>query len=210
MLSGNSLRQTVHTHCASVHHAAKLVAAFLRVAEVTIGLAESNGSLPSGLWFTSPAGWLPSTGISSETLCSVTEYGLPLPLPILQFIQCQVLWCRVQHYYVSINCVECFTSRLIFEVILTRWQQCDSDAIGSGTMTGRRRCDNMNDFVRQLHAVISSRHLSSKCLYIVRFEWFQHFVLNQLAIFAVSTNFKHQRCNLRHLWFVFLAKPDKN
>ena len=38
-LSGNSLRQTVHTHCASVQPAAKLVAA----------LAESNGSLPSGL-----------------------------------------------------------------------------------------------------------------------------------------------------------------
>ena len=28
----NSLRQTVHTHCASVHQAAKLVAALLRVA----------------------------------------------------------------------------------------------------------------------------------------------------------------------------------
>ena len=48
-LSGNSLRQTVHTHCASVHQAAKLVAAFLMVAGVTAGLAESNGSLPSGL-----------------------------------------------------------------------------------------------------------------------------------------------------------------
>jgi len=44
-LSGNSLRQTVHTHCASVHQAAKLVAALLRVAWVTAGLAESNGSL---------------------------------------------------------------------------------------------------------------------------------------------------------------------
>ena len=47
-LSGNSLRQTVHTHCASVHQAAKLVAALLRVAGVTAGLAESNGSLPPG------------------------------------------------------------------------------------------------------------------------------------------------------------------
>ena len=47
--SGNSLRQTVHTHCAFVHQAAKLVAALLRVAGVTAGLAESNGSLPSGL-----------------------------------------------------------------------------------------------------------------------------------------------------------------
>ena len=48
-LSGNSLRQTVHTHCASVHQAAKLVAALLRVAGVTAGLAESNGSLLMGL-----------------------------------------------------------------------------------------------------------------------------------------------------------------
>jgi len=48
-LSGNSLRQTVHTHCASVHQAAKLVAALLRVAGVTAGLAESSGSLPPGL-----------------------------------------------------------------------------------------------------------------------------------------------------------------
>ena len=46
---GNSLRQTVHTHCVSVHQAAKLVAALLRIAEVTADLAESNGSLPSGL-----------------------------------------------------------------------------------------------------------------------------------------------------------------
>ena len=48
-LSGNSLRQTVHTHRASVHQAAKLVAALLRVAGVTAGLAKSNGSLPPGL-----------------------------------------------------------------------------------------------------------------------------------------------------------------
>ena len=48
-LSGNSLRQTVHTRRASVHQAAKMVAAVLRVAGATAGLAESNGSLPSGL-----------------------------------------------------------------------------------------------------------------------------------------------------------------
>jgi len=48
-LSGNSLRQTVHTNCAFVHQAANLVAALLSVAGVTAGLAESNGSLPSGL-----------------------------------------------------------------------------------------------------------------------------------------------------------------
>ena len=46
---------------------------------VTAGLAESNGSLPPGLWLTSPAGWLPRTGISSRTLRSAIEHGLSLP-----------------------------------------------------------------------------------------------------------------------------------
>jgi len=40
-MSGYSLTQTVHTHCASVHQAAKLAAALLMVAGVTAGLAES-------------------------------------------------------------------------------------------------------------------------------------------------------------------------
>ena len=79
MLLGNSLWQTVRTHCASVHQAAKLVAALLRVSGITAGLAESNGSLLPGLWLTSPAGWLPRTGISCGTLRSVIVYGLPLP-----------------------------------------------------------------------------------------------------------------------------------
>ena len=82
MLSGNSLRQTVHTYHASFHQAAKLVAALLRVARVTAGMVESNGSLPPSLWLTSPAGWLPRTGISSGTLRSVIEYGLPLSVVV--------------------------------------------------------------------------------------------------------------------------------
>jgi len=49
MRLGNSLRQTVNTNRASVHQAAKLVAALLRFAGVTAGLAESNGSLSPGL-----------------------------------------------------------------------------------------------------------------------------------------------------------------
>jgi len=48
-LSGNSLRQTVYTHRASVHQAAKLAASLLKAARVTAGMAESNGSLPPGL-----------------------------------------------------------------------------------------------------------------------------------------------------------------
>ena len=55
-LSGNSLRQTVHTHRPSVHQAVKLVAALLRVVGVTAGLAESNGILPLCLFLASPAG----------------------------------------------------------------------------------------------------------------------------------------------------------
>ena len=43
-LSGNSLRQTAHIHGASVHQAAKLVAALLTVPRVTAGLAERNGT----------------------------------------------------------------------------------------------------------------------------------------------------------------------
>ena len=48
------------------------------VAGLTARLAESNSSLPPGLWLTSPVGWLPRTGISSGTLRFVVEYGLPL------------------------------------------------------------------------------------------------------------------------------------
>jgi len=71
-LSGNSLRQTVHTHRASVHQAAKLVAAILRVARVTAGLLESNVQ--------------PTAGFMTHVTCRLTdknrispEYGLPLP-----------------------------------------------------------------------------------------------------------------------------------
>ena len=69
---------SLHTHRASVYQAAKLVATLWRVARMTAGLAESNGSLPPGLWRTSPAGWLPRTGISSRTLRSAVECGLHL------------------------------------------------------------------------------------------------------------------------------------
>jgi len=68
-LSGNSLRQTVRTHHASVHQTAKLVAALLRAAGVTVGLAESNGSLPLSLGYDSRHLQAdcqePGTGISS-------------------------------------------------------------------------------------------------------------------------------------------------
>ena len=67
-------------HCSP---SSKVGSSPLKGCGVTAALAESNGSLPPGLWLTSFAGWLPRTGISSGTLRSVIEYWLPLPLPIL-------------------------------------------------------------------------------------------------------------------------------
>jgi len=41
----------------------------------------------TGSWPTSPAGWLPRTGISSGTLRSAIEYGLPLPFYCVDCIE---------------------------------------------------------------------------------------------------------------------------
>jgi len=81
--------------CTCLPVSLNLVAALLRVVGITAGLAESNGSLPSGLWLTSPTGWLPRTLIRSGTLHSAIEYGLPLPLHGIRmsvgYLQCQSL-----------------------------------------------------------------------------------------------------------------------
>ena len=78
-LSGISLRQTIHIHRASVHQAAKLVAALARVARVTAGLAENNGSLPPGL--THVTCWLTAKNRDrfQNPIIPVIEYGIPLP-----------------------------------------------------------------------------------------------------------------------------------
>jgi len=104
-----------------VHQTAKLVAALLRVAMVTAGLAESNGSLPPV--FTSPAGWLPRTGISSWTLRSAIEYRLPLLFyfwlftlsqkkticnPLAHFTwKCTTLTCEVPNFFYLTECMHC-------------------------------------------------------------------------------------------------------
>ena len=131
------LRQTVHTHRASVHQAAKLVAVLLRVAEVTAGLAESNGSLPPGLWLTSLAGWLPRTGISSGTPCSVIYYGLPLP-----FLHPTYTVLRLNEYW------RCNNSR----------SQCEADYFhGSGMAPVEQRSRwSLNKLARLKHYRLSS------------------------------------------------------
>ena len=55
-LSGNSLTQTVDTHRASVHQAARLVAALLRIARVLIG-----GNY-----------WQPTAGFMIDVTCRLT------------------------------------------------------------------------------------------------------------------------------------------
>jgi len=65
-------------------------------------LVESNGSLLLGLWLTSPTGWLPRTEISSGTLHSVIEYGLPLPLPFISWSMTEgicVVWLCLFRWY---------------------------------------------------------------------------------------------------------------
>ena len=70
-LSSNSLRQTVHTHPASLHQAAKLVAALLRVARVPAGLAESNDRLAAYRWV------YDSRHLQALTLLVVRQEGHP-------------------------------------------------------------------------------------------------------------------------------------
>jgi len=68
-----------------IHQAAKLVAALLRVAGITGGLAESNGSLLPGLWLTSPAGWLPRT--ANPMLCNRVWATF-----LVSSVQCTMFW----------------------------------------------------------------------------------------------------------------------
>ena len=101
-LSDNSLRQTVHTHCASVHQAAKLVAALLRVAGVTAVQAWRK-VMAAYCRLMSPAGWLPSTRISSGILRSVIEYGLPLPFTYAVWHSCIKLSVRFVLLYWNVG-----------------------------------------------------------------------------------------------------------
>jgi len=93
-LSGNSLRQTVHTHCASVHQAAKLVAALLRVAMVTAGL-------------------MPTTGFMTRHLHADCKVPRPAPEPYLG----NRVWAAFTFIYSVHTCSDvtfvCFSLKLV-------------------------------------------------------------------------------------------------
>ena len=76
---GNSHRQTVHTHRSYDHQAAKLVAALLRVARVTAGLAESNGNLYRRVYDSRHLQADHQELGSAPEPCWAIEYGLPVP-----------------------------------------------------------------------------------------------------------------------------------
>ncbi|KAK7499500.1 hypothetical protein BaRGS_00009152 [Batillaria attramentaria] len=61
---------------------------------------------------------------------------------------------------VSVNCVECYSSRFLFEYILNNLPGRDDAAVSV-------TCDNMNDFVRLLKQGVSSQNLQDQTLYIV-------------------------------------------
>jgi len=78
-LSGNSLRQTVHTHCASVHQAAKLVAALLRVARVTaVGVSRQEKVKP--IWILLKQETVSGSGIS-WAICKSASRSRQITMP---------------------------------------------------------------------------------------------------------------------------------
>jgi len=89
------------------------IVSLLRVAGVTAGLAESNGSLPPGLWLTSLVDWLPRTGISSGARRSVIEYGFPFIAVVIRDI-CRII-CSYRTNAVNLECIKNLSIRFFCE-----------------------------------------------------------------------------------------------
>jgi len=87
-LSRNNLKQTVDIHRASVHQAAKLVTALLRVARVTAGLAKVLAAYYR-VYDSRHLQADPKNRDQIRNLCSAVEYGLPLTLPFRQNLYSQ-------------------------------------------------------------------------------------------------------------------------
>ena len=62
-----------------------------------------------------------------------------------------------------VNCVESFTSRLIFEHILYQLQESDEE----DDFNAPPKCDNMTDFLRHLKHSMSEKELTNETIYIV-------------------------------------------
>ncbi|XP_017667061.1 PREDICTED: origin recognition complex subunit 5 isoform X2 [Lepidothrix coronata] len=75
----------------------------------------------------------------------------------------QTLLNTLQLPHVFVNCVECFTSRLLLEEILIQLQSCSSETEPTSPVP----CDTFNDFVRLFKQALVSRELQDQTLYIV-------------------------------------------
>lgn len=74
-----------------------------------------------------------------------------------------VLFC-FQLPHVFVNCVECFTLRLLLEQILNRLNHLNSSEDGCSTQI---TCDTFNDFVRLFKQVTKAKSLENQTVYIV-------------------------------------------
>ncbi|XP_068750638.1 origin recognition complex subunit 5-like isoform X1 [Montipora capricornis] len=75
----------------------------------------------------------------------------------------QTLLQDMQLPHVTVNCVECFTARLIYECILYQLQETDKQA----DISSPPKCDNMTDFTRQLKISLLLRDFTKETFYIV-------------------------------------------
>ncbi|CAI9578028.1 unnamed protein product, partial [Staurois parvus] len=67
--------------------------------------------------------------------------------------------------YAVVNCVECFTSRLLFEQILN--QLYNHRPAPDNEYSSYERCDTFNDFIRLYKKAISSQGFGNETVYIV-------------------------------------------
>ena len=70
-----------------------------------------------------------------------------------------------QARYVVVNCVECYTAKLVYESILNKLSGVIPSP--SNDYAIYRRCDNMDDFVRHLCLVEKQNDSSGETTYIV-------------------------------------------
>jgi origin recognition complex subunit 5 len=69
---------------------------------------------------------------------------------------------------VSVNCIECYSSRYLYEHILNNLPSLASKTReGAAVSNAPITCDNMNDFIRNLKQEVEKRKLQNETLYIV-------------------------------------------
>ena len=89
--------------------------------EVTVGLVESNGSLPPGLWHRSPAGWLPRTAVSKPY--ARFQYGTIFTFDDLEVPSSGIdFWCKSQSQGRSYGSKVIESHRRL--LTFTRWRDC--------------------------------------------------------------------------------------